>query len=69
MSKGLNLRLQSSLDALSECLAELREAVSIVDRLDAEGFDTPISPAQLDRVYAQCLNARRTLETMNNRVS
>ncbi len=69
MSKSLSLRLQSSLDALGECLAELREAVSLVDRLDAAGEDSPVNPAQLDRVYAQCLNARRTLESLNNRVS
>ena len=69
MSKSLGLRLQSSLDALSECLTELGDAVAIVDRLDAEGFDTPVSPAQLDRVYAQCLNARRTLENLKNRVN
>ena len=62
MSKGLDLCLQSGLEALDETLGELRQAVAILDELDRAGENTPIAPSILDRVYAQCLNAHRTLE-------
>lgn len=68
MSKSLSLRLQSSLEALSECLTELNESRNIIDALEAEGYDTPVSTSQLDRVYAQCLNARRSLETISGKI-
>ncbi len=67
MSKSLELLLQSSLEALGECLTELREAVGTVDELDRAGHPVPVSSAVLDRVYAQCLNAHRSLEGLTRK--
>ncbi|MBI3928025.1 MAG: hypothetical protein HY319_20955 [Armatimonadetes bacterium] len=62
--KSLKLRLQSSRDALEECLAELREAVETLDRLELEGEEPPVRAADVDRAYSLCLTAHRTLDKL-----
>lgn len=68
MSRNLSLLLQSSSDALGDCLASLRRALDAVDQMDARGDSLPFSPTQLERAYAQCLNASRTIEGLAGRV-
>lgn len=62
--KNLNLLLQSSRDALQECLSDLRRAVQQLDYLEAEGLDLPFSRSRLDQAYTQCLSASRALEQL-----
>lgn len=65
--KNLKLLLQSSRDALQECLADLRRAVQQIDGLELEGFDLPFPRARLDQAYTQCLSAERALDELSRR--
>ncbi|MEW6278821.1 MAG: hypothetical protein AB1758_09380 [Candidatus Eremiobacterota bacterium] len=62
--KSLALLLQSSHDALEECLADLRRAVQQLDAMEDEGLDLPFPRGRLDQAYAECLSARRSLQAL-----
>lgn len=65
--KSLKLLLQSSRDALQECLADLHRAVQQLDGLELEGLDLPFPRARLDQAYTQCLSAERALDDLSRR--
>lgn len=62
--KNLSLLLQSSRDALQECLSDLRRAVQQLDYLEDEGLDLPFPRSRLDQAYTQCLSASRALDAL-----
>lgn len=63
-NKSLPLLVQSSRDALWECLGDLEKALEVVDRLEREGHPAPIRAAQLERARAQCVAAHRMLDDL-----
>lgn len=66
--KTLPLLIQSSRDALGECLADLERAVTTLEALERGGEDVPVRSAQLERARAQCVAAHRMLEDMARRL-
>ena len=68
-AKSLALLLQSAKDSLDDCVQEVREAVDRLDGWDNEGRDLPIPLADLERVWAQCQGAQRTLDGLSRRAA
>lgn len=62
--KSLPLHIQSSLDSLADCLAEIQQASTLVIALEDEELDPPISSSALDRIIAHCLKAQRELQAV-----
>lgn len=67
--KSLPLLVQSSRDALGECLGDLEKALEAVEGMEHEGDTPPIRASQLERARAQCLAAHRMLDDLARRLA
>jgi hypothetical protein len=66
--KDLKLNLQSSHDALSEVVADLKSALEKADELEEEGARTPVPSGELERIIAQCQAVQRKLDQWQARL-
>lgn len=67
-NKNIELQLQSVCEALREGNAELLSVIDKVDEMNALDLELPFNPNELDRAFAQCQNAQRTLEKILGKV-
>ena len=65
---SLQLSLQSSHDALKECLQSLREAQEESESLEDEGRPTVAPSGELERLVSQCQAMMRKLDQWQMRL-